>query len=176
MDSVAPYLMSDVPCPHQKAARIPARPITFRETVSPTPTCIRPVNRQRCLAIILADRPSLSDWRVSDYIEGREFCAAMFEAGHAEGLNSNCFATGVDRAEDIMNLKDAFLCIDCDEVFAIDGSPSNPRCPRCASSVLMPVSAWVRTWTAFERGAGDTGSAPPRKRSMELVYSMPFAA
>ncbi|MGA2107696.1 MAG: hypothetical protein ABSH25_08625 [Syntrophorhabdales bacterium] len=44
-----------------------------------------------------------------------------------------------------MNLRDAVLCIDCDKVFTIEGSPCNPRCPRCASSVLMPLSAWVQS-------------------------------
>jgi len=76
MDSVPLCLMSGVPCPHQKAARIQARPSTFREAVSPTPTCIRPVNRRGCLAIIPADRPSLYRSRHSDYIEVKEFCTA----------------------------------------------------------------------------------------------------
>ena len=38
------------------------------------------------------------------------------------------------RAQGITNLKDAFLCIDCDEVPTIDGSSCNPRYPRCAST------------------------------------------
>ena len=75
-----------------------------------------------------------------------------------------------------MDLRDAVLCIDCDTVFAIEGSPCNPRCPRCASSVLMPLSAWVGTWTAFERGAGDTEGAPVRHGRIELVYPTPKAA
>ncbi|MGD0663543.1 MAG: hypothetical protein ABSD38_36350 [Syntrophorhabdales bacterium] len=54
-----------------------------------------------------------------------------------------------------MNLRDAVLCIDCDVVFTIEGSPCNPQCPRCASSVLMPLSAWARTWTAFDRGVDE---------------------
>ena len=75
-----------------------------------------------------------------------------------------------------MDLRDAVLCIDCDKVFTIEGSPCNPRCPRCASSVLMPLSAWVGTWTAFERGAGDADNAPLRRRRMEIVHPTPIAA
>jgi hypothetical protein len=105
----------------------------------------------------------------------------MFEAGHAEGLNSNCFGTGVDGAEDIMNLKDAFLCIDCDEVFAIDGSPSNPRCPRCASSVFAPLSAWVQSWAGVDHSQSETtramriGASTERPR-LEIVHPAPIAA
>ena len=59
------------------------------------------------------------------------------------------------RAQGITNLKDAFLCIDCDEVFAIEGSPRNPRCPRCASSVFASSSAWVRSWPALDHSKGE---------------------
>jgi hypothetical protein len=38
------------------------------------------------------------------------------------------------RAQGITNLKDASLCIACDEVLAIEGSPCNPQCPSCTST------------------------------------------
>ena len=75
-----------------------------------------------------------------------------------------------------MDLRDAVLCIDCDNLFAIEGSQCNPRCPSCTSSVLVPLSAWVRTWAAFDRGAGVTESASARKHRIELVHSTPIAA
>ncbi len=55
-----------------------------------------------------------------------------------------------------MNLKDALLCIDCDEVFAVEGSSCSPRCPACASSIFAPLSTWVQTWGALERSLGGT--------------------
>jgi len=70
-----------------------------------------------------------------------------------------------------MNIKDAFLCIDCDEVFTAEGSRCNPRCPTCASSVLMPVSAFLQTLTAPERGTDKT--ARPR---LEIIHSTSIAA
>ena len=76
-----------------------------------------------------------------------------------------------------MNLRDAVLCIDCDNLFAIEGTPTNPQCPRCASSVLMPLSAWVRTWTAFDRGVDETDGCMPSKGSRtDPVRSAPIAA
>jgi DNA-directed RNA polymerase subunit RPC12/RpoP len=73
--------------------------------------------------------------------------------------------------EDTMKLRDVFLCIDCDEMFTLEGSPCNPRCPRCASSVLMPMSAFVRTLTAFERGTDEM--ARPR---LEIIQPTSVAA
>jgi len=70
-----------------------------------------------------------------------------------------------------MNLKDAFLCIDCDEVFTISGSACNPRCPRCASSVCAPLSGWVQTREAFDRSTG--GGAKPR---LKLIHTATVAA
>jgi hypothetical protein len=78
-----------------------------------------------------------------------------------------------------MNIKDAFLCIDCDEVFTIVGSRCNPRCPICASSVLVPLSAWVQTWTALEKSETNRimrdGASTERPR-LEIVRSTPIAA
>lgn len=80
-----------------------------------------------------------------------------------------------------MNLKDALLCIDCDEVFTIEGSSCNPTCPRCASSVLAPLSAWVQTWKALENSQGErkkaTRDGPSTKRpELEIIYSTLIAA
>ena len=94
---------------------------------------------------------------------------------------NNCSTMRVDDAEEIVNLKDAFLCIDCDEVFMIEGSPCNPQCPRCASSVFAPLSAWVQTWTALETTQGETnrvtqGGASTKRPRLEIIHSTPIAA
>ena len=70
-----------------------------------------------------------------------------------------------------MNLRDAFLCIDCDEVFAIQDSPTNPRCPRCASSVFAPLSTWVGI-----RTAPDHAHAQEARPRLEIVHATPIAA
>ena len=75
-----------------------------------------------------------------------------------------------------MNLRDAVLCIDCDEVFAIEGTPCNPRCPLCASSVLMHLSAWVQTWTAPEHGAADAEDARVKDHTTDVAHPTPMAA
>ena len=84
---------------------------------------------------------------------------------------------GMVPAEDIVKLKDVFLCIDCDEVFTAEGSRCNPRCPTCASSVLMPVSVFLQTLTAPERGTdGTREGVPGRRRKIEIVHPTPIAA
>jgi hypothetical protein len=80
-----------------------------------------------------------------------------------------------------MNLKDALLCINCDEVFTAAGSACNPRCPSCASSIFVPLSAWVGTWTALDHAHGETskigqGSASTVRPRMEIVDSGAIAA
>lgn len=87
----------------------------------------------------------------------------------------------VDDAEETMNLKDAFLCIDCDEVFIIEGSPCNSHCPRCASSVFAPLSAWVQTWTALENAQGKTNRVAREETStkrprLEIIQPTHIAA
>jgi hypothetical protein len=84
-------------------------------------------------------------------------------------------------AEEIMKLKKMFLCIDCDEVFTTEGSPCNPQCPTCASSVFMPLSVWIQTMTAFERGTGEAERVTcdyvaEKQGRIALVYSTPAAA
>jgi len=84
-------------------------------------------------------------------------------------------------AEGIMKLKEMFLCIDCDEVFTSEGSRCNPQCPTCASSVFMPLSAWVQTMTAFERGRGEAERVTHHEMTegrprIALVHSTPAAA
>jgi len=79
-----------------------------------------------------------------------------------------------------MNLKDALLCINCDEVFTIGESPSNPTCPRCTSSAFAPLSAWVQTCTAFENSQGETiritWRASTKRPRMEIINSTFFDA
>jgi hypothetical protein len=79
-----------------------------------------------------------------------------------------------------MNLKDALLCIDCDEVFTVEGSSCIPRCPHCASSVFAPLSAWVQTWTALERAQGGTNrkmrdGASAKRPRLEIVHPTSIA-
>jgi hypothetical protein len=80
-------------------------------------------------------------------------------------------ANGLLGAGGVMNLKEAFLCIGCDEVFVIGGSPCNPRCPRCASSVFVPLSAWVQTRAAFDHALEK--EVRPR---LEIIHPTPIAA
>jgi hypothetical protein len=79
-----------------------------------------------------------------------------------------------------MKLKDALLCIDCDEVFSVGESGCNPRCPSCSSSVFAPLANWVQTWVAFEKVDGGSRVAPygtsTKKRRMEIVRPTPIAA
>ena len=80
-----------------------------------------------------------------------------------------------------MNLKDAFLCIDCDEVFAFEGSPCNPRCPRCASSVFAPISAWVQSWAVLDHSQGEmtramSAGASTKRPRLEIIHSTHVAA
>jgi DNA-directed RNA polymerase subunit RPC12/RpoP len=82
--------------------------------------------------------------------------------------------------EETMNLKNAFLCIDCDEVFAVEESSCNPRCPNCASSVFVPLSAWVQTWTTLEKLQGDTNrttrdGASAKRLRLEIIHSTAIA-
>ena len=79
-----------------------------------------------------------------------------------------------------MNLAHALLCIDCDEVFVAAEIPCNPRCPNCGSSVFMPLSRWVQTWTAYDRSdeeeaAGHYGTSTGKRR-IEIVRTTPIAA
>ena len=79
-----------------------------------------------------------------------------------------------------MNLKDALLCIDCDEVYAVEGSSCSPRCPACASSIFAPLSTWVQTWGALERSLGGTGrkardGAAAKRRRLEIVHPTSIA-
>jgi len=79
-----------------------------------------------------------------------------------------------------MNLKDALLCIDCDEVFTPEGSTCNSRCPLCGSSVFAPLAGWVPTWTAFEK-SGETDRVTPcgtstKERVMEVIRPTSIAA
>ena len=117
--------------------------------------------------------PSLSHRRVNDYIERRECCTVYIGSRSRRRLllSRNCSSMRVDGAEGIMNLKDAFLCIDCDEVFAIQGPPSNPQCPRCASSVMAPLSAWVGTRATLDHAPDE--AARPR---LEIIHATPIAA
>ena len=88
---------------------------------------------------------------------------------------------GIGAREETLNLKDALICIDCEEVFIPQGSRCNPRCPSCASSVCVPLSSWIGTGNSLGHGAGEAhgaaqDDAPARRWRMEIVHSTPIAA
>ena len=79
-----------------------------------------------------------------------------------------------------MKLTNALLCIDCDEVFTVEESSCNPRCPNCASSVFAPLSAWIQTWTANENAQVETNritrdGASAKRPRLEIIHSTPIA-
>jgi hypothetical protein len=43
-----------------------------------------------------------------------------------------------------MKLAQAYLCIDCDEIFSVAGQ-TNPACPNCASRTYAPIAGWLTT-------------------------------
>ncbi len=63
-----------------------------------------------------------------------------------------------------MKLTEAFLCIDCDEVFTAHGN--NPSCPSCNSRSFAPVSGWITSWEAYDRL---NGRSKPTPVSVKLV-------
>ncbi len=48
-----------------------------------------------------------------------------------------------------MKLHEAYLCIDCDEIFV--ANETNPSCPSCNSRSFAPISGWLTSWEAFDR-------------------------
>ncbi len=58
----------------------------------------------------------------------------------------------LERSEPLqhMKLKDAYLCMECDEVFSVTGR-TNPSCPSCTSRSYAPLAAWVETQTHAEK-------------------------
>jgi hypothetical protein len=49
-----------------------------------------------------------------------------------------------------MKLQEAFLCMDCDEVFTVEGK-TNPECPSCASRSYAPISGWITSWDLVDK-------------------------
>ena len=44
------------------------------------------------------------------------------------------------------NLRDSFICCDCDDVFSLSDAVRNAesiQCPACASAAVAPLSCWV---------------------------------
>ncbi len=58
----------------------------------------------------------------------------------------------LERSETLqhMKLKDAYLCMECDEVFAVTGR-TNPSCPSCTGRSFAPLAEWVQTKKHFEK-------------------------
>ncbi len=93
---------------------------------------------------------------------------------------NNLSSKRADVTEETMNLRDALLCIDCDEVFGLEGYVCNPRCPSCGSPVFAPLSVWVQTWAAYEKSE-ETKKLKRRptsakKQAVELARPTPIAA
>jgi hypothetical protein len=61
-----------------------------------------------------------------------------------------------------MNLKAAYLCIDRDSVW----EPQGPiiSCPRCTSSICVPLAAWVPTQTMTDKVCVKVAQPEPPKR------------
>ncbi len=79
-----------------------------------------------------------------------------------------------------MNLKDALLCIDCDEIFTAERASSNLHCPNCGSSVFAYLSTWVQSWAVFDRVQARTDDITPlsipKKRRIGIVHTTHRAA
>lgn len=44
----------------------------------------------------------------------------------------------------MLNLKNAIVCIDCEEIFSfLDMEPCYGKCPACASQVIFPLAKWI---------------------------------
>ena len=48
-----------------------------------------------------------------------------------------------------MKLKDACFCIQCEEIFPLEGN--NPSCPSCTSRSFLPVSKYIPTESSLDR-------------------------
>jgi hypothetical protein len=57
-----------------------------------------------------------------------------------------------------MRLADAWCCLDCEVLFT-----SLERCPRCASSAIWPVAAWVSPALPHLSVAATPAGIPPPK-------------
>jgi hypothetical protein len=59
-------------------------------------------------------------------------------------------------------LKDSYLCMDCDEIFTIDGKPG-ASCPSCTSRSFAPISGWITSQDLADRlhAAEDTKHRVP---------------
>jgi len=80
-----------------------------------------------------------------------------------------------------MQLRDALLCIDCDDIFTLEEHTCNPRCPRCGSSVFAPLASWVQTWKAFEKSGDETNMiarfrASDKTAGVKIIRRKPIAA
>ena len=64
-----------------------------------------------------------------------------------------------------MKLKDAFLCVECDEIF----EGNNVVCPSCMSRSTAPISGWITSWSAYDRLVARRKSVPA---SVGLVTDM----
>jgi len=63
-----------------------------------------------------------------------------------------------------MKLADAYLCIECEEIFDYKGQ-TNPQCPSCTSRSHAPLSGWVPTGGLDEKlriKRGGRPRTPPR--------------
>lgn len=49
-----------------------------------------------------------------------------------------------------MKLRKAYLCIDCDEIFEVEGK-TNPECPSCTSRSYAPIAGWITSQDFADR-------------------------
>lgn len=71
-----------------------------------------------------------------------------------------------------MRLQNAYICIDCDEVFDPIGQGGKHQCPACASMSCAPISGWITSWSAFDRLVGRPATVP---EEVEVIADMGLA-
>lgn len=71
-----------------------------------------------------------------------------------------------------MRLQNAYLCIDCDEIFDPLGQGGKHQCPACTSRSCAPISGWITSWSAYDRLAEKPVTVP---EAVEAVVYLPAA-
>jgi len=69
-----------------------------------------------------------------------------------------------------MKLKQAFLCVECEEVFEIARFGDQAQCPICLSSTVMSVKRYMdREKTAYEKHQESEGAAAVRRQLQKMA-------
>lgn len=73
-----------------------------------------------------------------------------------------------------MKLAQAYLCIDCDEIFSVAGQ-TNPACPNCASRTYAPIAGWLTTQDLADRLFARETGARRVPAAVSLAVAVPVA-